>query len=101
MVAELPPPSLDQERFEALHGFNCPIDTRYKATVLFNVVLKETCAKAGATMISIWSEVVDERGYLRAEFELDGVHLNRVASLPTLRRIISAAIADSYFCEAL
>src|SRR5262249_11008687 len=77
MVAELPPPTLDQGRFDALHGFSCPVETRYKATVLFNDVLRETCASAGATVVGVWPEVTDANGYLRGEYELDGVHMNR------------------------
>ncbi|MGA9602225.1 MAG: hypothetical protein WBS22_18600 [Methylocystis sp.] len=95
LVTELPPPTLNEERFEALHGLACPVDTRYKATLLFNEVLREVCAKAGAIVVSIWPELVDENGYLRREFELDGVHLNRAGSTRCLSRMISAAINSS------
>lgn len=98
MVAELPPPSLDQAYFDKLHGFTCPLDTRYKATVLFNEVLREACAQVGVKVVSIWSEIVDERGYLRHEFELDGVHLNREACLAALRQIIAGTISESLHC---
>jgi lysophospholipase L1-like esterase len=99
LVMELPPPTLDQERFDALNGFSCPIDTRYKAALLFNEILKEGCAKAGAAVVNVWPEVIDERGYLRREFELDGVHLNRLASLRSLRQILAAAINEGrQFC---
>ena len=94
LVVQLPPPSLDQERFDALHDFSCPVDTRYKATLLFNEVLKDVCANAGATVVDIWPQVVDERGYLRKEFELDGVHLSRSAHLRILGQILSSAIND-------
>jgi lysophospholipase L1-like esterase len=94
LVSELPPPTLNQERFDAIHGFPCPVDTRYKATIVFNNALREVCAEAGATVVSFWPEVVGEDGYLRNEFELDGVHLNRAGNLRSLSRILSAAVND-------
>jgi hypothetical protein len=95
LVMELPPPSLDDERFQASNGFACPVDTRYKATLLFNEVLREVCARAGAIVVDIWPELVDERGYLRSELELDGVHLNRAGASRCLVRMISAAITNN------
>jgi hypothetical protein len=91
-VMTIVPPTMNQERFDAMHGFVCPLDTRYKAAVLFNRVLAESCTQAGATVVDIWPDVLDQRGYLRPEFELDSVHLNRRASMLTIQRIIGAGI---------
>ena len=98
LVLALAPPSLDQGRFDTLHGFTCPLDTRYKATVLFNRVLAESCAKAGARFVDVWPDVIDGRGYMRPEYELDGVHMNCKAALLSMRRVLSQAILDSYAC---
>ncbi len=95
-VPTLPPPTLNQERFDTLHGFKCPIDTRYKATIIFNTALKTVCEKFGGIVIDSWPDLLDERAYLRPEFELDGVHLNRSASMLTVRRIISASLGKVY-----
>jgi hypothetical protein len=54
------------------------------------------CAASGATFLDIWPEYLDERGYLRPEFELDGVHLNRSASMITVRRLIETALGKPY-----
>jgi hypothetical protein len=96
LVLPIVPPTVDQRRFEALHGFACPVETRYKATVAFNRTLAEICAASGATFLDIWPEYLDENGYLRPEFELDGVHLNRSASMITVRRIIEAALGKPF-----
>jgi hypothetical protein len=96
LVLPIVPPTVDARRFEALHGFACPVETRYKATVAFNRTLAEICATNSATFLDIWPEYLDEKGYLRPEFELDGVHLNRSASMITVRRIIETALARPY-----
>ena len=98
MVAELPPPAFDENEFEARHGFKCRRDTLYKATLLFNDVLREICREVGAIVISAWSDMVDQRGYLKSEFALDGGHLNRAAGVLILRKIIAATLSDLHAC---
>ncbi len=98
MVLALPPPTMQQSRFDALHGFSCSADTRYKATLLFNRVLAGVCADVGATFIDIWPSVLDDAGHLRPEFELDGVHLNRQAALITAEKMLGARISESQVC---
>jgi hypothetical protein len=92
LFLELPPPSLSQEQFDKIHGFSCPAMTRYKATMVFNKVLDEICLAEGATLVKYWSDVLDKDGWLKKEFELDGVHLNRDANIKIMKKIIYWAV---------
>jgi hypothetical protein len=88
LVPTLPPPALPDDRFEATSGFPCPLDTRYKATILYNQVLAECCERAGGQPIDTWPFLLDENGYLREDFVSPDGELNQEASLLTLNQII-------------
>jgi hypothetical protein len=91
----VPPPTLDDARFREIHGFDCPPPTRYKAAALYNHYLKERCAQMGIPIIDVWPEVT-ENGYLKPEFELDGVHLNKRGNLITLRKLVDHALSNTH-----
>jgi len=59
---------------------------RAKLTLLANRLLAEYCEMAGIGFIDTWPDLT-ENGYLRPEFELDGVHINRKSAMISLDRI--------------
>ena len=59
---------------------------RAKLTLAANRLIGEFCAKYEIPFIDTWPELT-EGGYLRREFELDGVHVNREAALISLDKI--------------
>lgn len=59
---------------------------RAKLTLLANRLLADFCDAAGIGFIDTWPDLT-ENGYLRPEFELDGVHINRRSAMISLDRI--------------
>ena len=79
-VHALPPPTLDDAAFEAMNGFAAPARLRYKATRLFNAVLREFAADYPAfAFLDTWDRVT-ANGVLTDDFYLDDSHLNRRAA---------------------
>lgn len=90
-VHELRPPTLDDAVFERIQGFRRAAIVRYKATALFNYVLRHGCERAGVRFLEIWNDVTVD-GRLDPAYELDGVHLNRRAAMITLRRLLEKVL---------
>ena len=87
MVHCLPPRSADNglaATYSSGTEVNAPV--RSKLAVLVNRLLKSGCEETGLGFIDIWPEVAED-GYLRPEFELDGLHLNHDAALISLDKI--------------
>ncbi len=81
------PPTTNDKRFRDIHGFDCPATTRYKAARIFNDYLAVECKKRSIPFIDIWQETTRD-GYLRPEYELDGVHLTREATRISLQLLV-------------
>ena len=88
------PPTMNAELFRQVHGFDCPVSTRYKAAWLYNHILTRKCREYGIPLIDVWPEATRD-GYLRPEYELDGVHLAREANLLSLRAMIEHALNNT------
>ena len=88
------PPTLNAELFRQVHGFDCPAATRYKAAVMYNQFLTRRCKELGVPVLDVWPEVTRD-GYLRPEYELDGVHLAREANLISLRALVEHALNNT------
>lgn len=90
----VPPPTLNAPLFRKIHGFDCPLATRYKVAVMCNQFLLRRCAESGLPVIDVWPEVT-RHGYLTAEYELDGVHLNREANRLSLQSLVEHALNNT------
>jgi hypothetical protein len=90
-VQSVVPPTRHEERVRVLHGLNCPVSVRTKLVAAFNYLLRIEVESAGAAIVDIWPQVT-ERGYLKAEYELDGVHLPPVAAQMNVEKLLEHAI---------
>jgi hypothetical protein len=89
----IPPPTLDDEEFEKIHGFASPVRLRYKSTMLFNRVLKDTCAQYNIRFLDIWDDVTVDN-LLDEQFAIDGVHLNSKAAYITLQKLMESLVHE-------
>jgi hypothetical protein len=90
------PPTLNEQRFPDLHGYDCPIATRYKAAKLFNDYLSAQCRKRGIPFLDVWPETT-RNGYLLPKYELDGVHLCKEATRISLRLLAKHCLNETWF----
>lgn len=84
MVHALPPRAADA-RFWAGPGQGA---VRAKLTVLANRVLARLAHEADIPLIDIWQETSQD-GFLRPEYDLDGLHLTRAAALISLEKVVT------------
>jgi hypothetical protein len=84
---DLPPPTLNQERFMHQNRYDCPTTTRYKVIKLLNATMAQRCKEIGVGFVDIWSDVTED-DQLRPEFEMDYCHLNRLAARFSLTRLL-------------
>ncbi len=91
-----PPPTRDDQLFEKINQFPCPLDTRYKSVRLFNYIAEEICKKLGLPFMNPWNQLTKD-GYLLPEFERDGVHLNRKAASLSLELVLEHALNSTPF----
>lgn len=94
MVHCLPPRTPDSAAAARWSDGPVPAPLRGKLTVLANRLLDDYCTKAGIGFIDTWPELT-ENLYLKPEFELDGVHLNRKAVPITLDKVVTLLAAVS------
>ena len=94
-VQSVVPPTQDEARSQRLHGYHCPLSVRTKLVATFNHLLKERCASIGVHCVSIWDDVT-RGGYLRPEFELDGVHLAPPAARMHIEQLLDHAINHAW-----
>ena len=88
------PPTTNNDRFFELHGYHCPTDVRYKVVCAFNRALAERCKPLNMPVVDVWA-LVTENGYLKPEFEVDGVHLPPRAAAQHLPKLLEMAINRS------
>jgi hypothetical protein len=74
------PPSMDDEAFQAMHGYRCPKAVRAKIVAVTNSLLKEECAKAKVGFVDYSAEISAAGGDLLPEYSLDGIHVSNEAS---------------------
>lgn len=90
------PPTQDEPRVEELHGYACPLSVRTKLVMAFNRELSKRCQEAGAVFLDVWPQLTDGL-YLRAEFEVDGVHVPPRAA----RYYVDAVLEHAINCQWL
>jgi hypothetical protein len=90
-VQSVVPPTRNEARIKELHGYECPVSVRTKLVAAFNKRLADECRSIGVTMIDLWPDLIDEE-YLRADLELDGVHLPPSIARQHLEALIAHAI---------
>ncbi len=89
------PPTLDERKSETLHGFPCPLSVRTKLVATFNRLLADRCSAIGVTCVDIWDRITQD-GYLKPEFELDGVHLTPPAARMHIEGLLDHAINHAW-----
>lgn len=88
------PPTTNEVRFETMHGFRCSVSVRTKLVMVFNRLLAAQLTPAGVKVLDIWSNLT-ANGFLRADLEVDGVHLPPRAA----RQYLDALIAHAIDCQ--
>jgi hypothetical protein len=89
------PPTCNEAAFRTLHGYDCPVTTRYKAAKLFNDYLAEGCLRRGIPFLDVWPDTTSG-GYLRPELEFDGVHLPPEAAQIALRLLVDHTMNNAW-----
>lgn len=95
-VQNVVPPTRNEARIKELHGYKCPVSVRTKLVMAFNKRLAEECQSIGVTVIDNWGEWI-EGSFLRADLELDGVHLPPAAAVRHLELVLDHAINCQWF----
>lgn len=83
-----PPQTPDDAAFERGNGFAAPARLRYKATRLFNAILREFVTDYPEfRLVDTWDRVTRD-GVLDPQFHLDDAHLNRRAAALSVAEIV-------------
>src|SRR5262249_9457813 len=90
-VQAVVPPTLNDEDWHRRRGYLCPSPIRTKAVYAYNRTLTELCKSANVSVIDLWPNLT-EKGFLKPEFELDGVHLHPKTARMHLDRLLDEAI---------
>jgi hypothetical protein len=92
MVHALPPRSRNEE-WAARWSFRVSVDApiRAKIALAANRYLRDACGRLDIPFIDPW-DFLSLDGYLRAEFDLDGLHVNRTALTKSLELIVGAIL---------
>jgi hypothetical protein len=91
-VQNVVPPTLDDVLAKKLNrGINCSALVRTRLTAAFNRVLASEVSSIGATVLDVWPQVTDQ-GYLKPEYDLDGVHLPPCVAQTQVERLLEHAI---------
>ena len=87
MMHCIPPRSTNDRKAAMFTGdVQVPASVRSKLVVLANRMLRAGCEEAGIAWIDTWPET-SEGGYLKSEYELDGLHVNRKSAMVSLQKI--------------
>ncbi len=87
MVHSLPPRSIDDKAASKwIHGIIISSQIRSKLAVLINRYLESACKDIEIGFINTWLETSQD-GYIKSEFELDGLHVNKRAAVISLEKI--------------
>jgi hypothetical protein len=85
----LPPQSLDDDAFERINGFRAPARLRYKATRVFNDVLRDFVRDYPEFgLVDTWDRVTTN-GVVDAGFHLDDSHLNRRGAVLAVEDVLA------------
>ena len=95
-VHSVVPPSCDRALFDKMHGFVVHKNVHYNVVYLFNKILREMCAAHVIDFVDNWDAIVDESGFRRPEFELDGVHAGAEATMFSLQHVLRRSL-DNYY----
>lgn len=87
-IHNLPPPTLDEAAYQRLNGYSVPASLRYKATILFNLILEDYANQLELKFLNIWDEVTINN-QRNSVFNLDAVHLNKQAAYLSLKKLIA------------
>ena len=94
LVHGLPPRNMDQAAAELNSPGPMPdVRVRSKLALEVNRQLQSACERLHIGFVDIWQETSSD-GFLRQEFALDGIHLNRRAAQYSLEKI-AALLVDS------
>jgi hypothetical protein len=106
-VHALPPQTLDDDAFERVNGFRAAARLRYKATRVFNAVLRDFVRDYPEFgIVDTWDRVTTN-GVLDPAFHLDDSHLNRRGALLAVEDVLadlarrSVAVAGSAVSPAV
>jgi hypothetical protein len=91
----LPPQTVVDAEYQRLTGMHVPVRLRYKATVLFNALLREfTRQNQGIGLIDTW-DLTTANGKLAPGFLLDHWHLNKEAAYLTVDALLDEFLGAS------
>ena len=100
-VHSLPPQTVDDVEYQRLTGMHVPARLRYKATLLFNALLREFSRQnSGIGLIDTW-ELTTVDGKLAPGFLLDHWHLNKEAAYVTVERLFDELFGKSDAAQAV
>jgi hypothetical protein len=87
MVHALPPRSANSDLAQRW-SFGVLVDAplRAKLTLVANDIMASTCAKMDIPFIDLRDQVIED-GYIRADLDLDGLHMGRAAAVLSLEAI--------------
>ncbi|MGV3526386.1 MAG: hypothetical protein ACO1RX_19355 [Candidatus Sericytochromatia bacterium] len=86
---DLPPTGGSENDFARLTGVDCPWPVRTRLALLFNQALAALAQRLGIVHIALW-EQVSTAHRLKAEYLMDGLHLNRRAAELSLGHLLEA-----------
>lgn len=66
---------------------------------VYNEIIREVCGELDCPYLDVASAVVDEEGFLRAEWTYDGVHLNKKGSAAWLEYLRTHAVDYEVYAE--
>jgi lysophospholipase L1-like esterase len=93
-VQAVVPPTRDEARVKQLQGYACPVSVRTKLVMAFNQHLAAECGRIGVKFLDLWAKLT-EAGYLRADLEVDGVHMPPCVA----RWFVDAMLEDAINCQ--
>ena len=82
----IPPPTTDDGEAERVYQHSSTGSLRYKLAMLINYLYSAVCNDVGIGFVDLWP-MVTERNLLKDEFHLDGLHLNRQASILSVTEV--------------
>ena len=83
----IPPPTLNDEKFEEINEYSYPRRLHYKIVYLINNFLRDECCRLHVKFIDIWNKVTLDDSLLD-EYCLDHTHLNDHACRHTVEFIL-------------
>lgn len=88
VIHEICPPTADDAKFEEINKYRCPADLRAAAYSIFNTQLMEAARNVHVPVCRS-SDYLAENGFLKEEYEFDGVHADPKYAFTSLERAVS------------